>query len=180
MSNEDINLLKRDFTSGGVIAAIENKLRIAAWWSIISLLASGIIIGTLYVVLTSRAGLLEEDVKTTAQRINAQSVKEGILLSLIQRTDIAKKALDAARPWGNLFGILTRMAAPTQLHTLTIDEAGKVNVMFVLSSVDDAVTIVSNVIALTQQQILHNPQLVSFVIQPDGKVQMSLSFVPVL
>jgi hypothetical protein len=180
MSNEEINLLKRDFSSVGVTAEMENKMRAVAWWSLIALFVVGIILTSVYFLLSSRVNQLQGDIKNVSIQINAESVKEGILLSLKERSDVAKKALDAARPWGNLFPLLTRMAQSTQLHSLTIDESGKVSLLLMLPSIDDAVSVVTNIILMTQEKVLRSPQIISLIVQQDSMVQLNVSFTPVL
>lgn len=180
MSNEEINLLKRDFSSVGVTAEMESKLRVVAWWCLIVLFAGGIVLTSVYFLLSSRVSQLQEDIKNVSIQINSESVKEGILLSLKERSDVAKKALDAARPWGNLFPLLARMTQSTQLHSLTIDESGKVSLLLLLPSVDDAVTVVTNIISMTQERVLRSPQIISLVVQQDSTVQLNVSFTPVL
>jgi hypothetical protein len=180
MSSAEINLLKRDVSSSRSFSLLEDRLRIAAWWSLVALFATGIVIGTLFFYLNSRSEQLNQQNTQLGQQINTQLVKEGILASLKSRADIARKALDVARPWGNLFPILTQIASQNQLLSLTVDETARVNIVLKLGSVDDAVNIVDNVIALAGQNTLHSPQLLSFTIKDDGSVQMGLSFVPVL
>lgn len=180
MSNTEINLLKRDAHTNEFLLSFEENLRVAAWWSLIGLLGVGIIIGTFFVVLSARAHRLEQDSARLGQQINAQLVKEGILLSLKQRTVIAGKALDAARPWGNLFPLLAQITGPSDLRMLSVDEAGKVSVTIKVYSIDDAATIVANIIALTEQGSLRLPQLLSFSVHETGEVQMGVLFVPIL
>jgi len=181
MANTEINLLHRRVGPDEEgLAHLESSLKIAAWWSLIALLGIGIIVGTIFVVLSTRIQQLERGKAQLIQQINAQSVKEGILLSLKQRTIIAGKALDAARPWGNLFPMLTQITDSANYRSLTIDDAGKVSVQLTLTSVDDAVIAVSNIIALTQQGTVKLPQMLVFTASDDGSVQMGMSFVPVL
>lgn len=172
--------MKRDVSSSRTFAELEDKLRLAAWWALIALFVAGIAIGTSYIYLTSRTDQLNATNADLGRQIDAQQVKEGILSSLKARTDIAKKALDAARPWGNMFPILTSIALPTQLKSISIDETAHVSLVLLLGSVDDAVTIVTNVISLAGQHVVRQPQLLTFVIKADGTVQMGISFIPVL
>lgn len=172
--------MKRDVNSSRTFADLEDKLRLAAWWCLIALLAAGIVIGTSYFYLNAKTDQLNAKNADLGKQIDAQLVKEGILSSLKARVGIAKKSLDSARPWGNLFPILTSVALPTQLKSISIDETAHVNVVLLLGSVDDAVTVVTNVISLAGQHVVRQPQLLTFAIKGDGTVQMGISFIPVL
>ena len=178
MNTREINLLKNAGATGSVFPELETKLRVAAWWSLVGLLAFGIVLGTAYVVLNAQVAKMQDEKVRLTQSINAQSVKEGLLLSLEQRADLAGKALTAARPWGNLFPLLTQIGQASEFVSINVDEVGKVNVMFKLASVDDAVRVVSNIISLAQSQSLRLPQLLSFTVQNDATVAMGVSFVP--
>ncbi len=180
MSTSEINLLKRSGNTLRTLTDLEDKLRVIAWWSLVALLAAGIILGTAFFYLSSRSDQLQSQSAQLGRQIDAQLVKEGILTSLKQRADVAKNALDAARPWGNLFPILSMIALPTQLKSISIDESAHVRLTMILGSVDDAVTVVTNMIALSGQHTIRAPQLISFVIKADGTVQMGVSFIPTL
>lgn len=162
------------------LTGIEVKLRTVAWWVLVGLFGIGLIIGSLYLYFNAGIHQLENEQTQLSRQIDAQSVKEGILMTLKERAGIAEKALGAARRWGNLFPILGQMAQPTGLNSLSVDEAGRVSLLLRLASVDEAVIVVSNTINLSDQKIVRIPQLLSFSVQQDGSVQMGLSFVPVL
>ena len=180
MSTAEINLLKRDGGSLRTLTDLEDKLHLISWWSLVALFACGIILGTAFFYLNARSDQLQAQNAQLGRQIDAQLVKEGILVSLRERSDVAKRALDAARPWGHLFPILSNIAQPLQLKSVSIDESARVSLVMILGSVDDAVTVVSNVITLSSQHSLRLPQLVSFVIKDDGTVQMGVSFIPTL
>lgn len=180
MSTLEINLLKRDAGSARAFSDLEQKFQIGAWWSLIGLLACGIIIGTTFFILqaTSTRSISQND--RLRKQIDSQLLKEGILLSLKERTIIAGKALDADRPWGNLFPILSNLALQENIKSLSVDETGKVNLNLLFGSIDDAIVLVNNAVTLVDGLSIHSPQLVSFALREDGSVQLGLSFVPAL
>lgn len=180
MSTAEINLLKRVGGPARDFNDLENKLRLAAWWSLAALLGVGIIIGSTFFFLKARSGQMSSENTQMGGQIDAQVVKEGILVSLKERSDVAGKALEAVRPWGNLFPILIQIAPATQLKSLSIDETTRVSLLLSLGSVDDAVTVVTNVISLSGLHTVRSPQLLSFSIKDDGTVQMGVSFIPIL
>lgn len=178
MATNEINLLKRNTQAIGAMHDLEDKLRLAAWWSLVALFAAGILIGTAYMVLNARTSALENRNAGFARQINAQSIKEGILVSLLGRTQVAGKAVHAARPWGNLFPLLNTVSSEEYYRALTVDEAGKVSVQMKLDSVDQAVEIVNTMIDLNADQDLRFPYLQAFTIQDDGTINMGMTFVP--
>lgn len=180
MTNTEINLIKRDVVSMQSFTGIEEKLRIIAWWFLVGLFGVGLIIGSLFLYLNAGIHQLENEETQLSRQIDAQSVKEVMLITLKERVGIAEKALAAARRWGNLFPILANLAQPVQLNSLSVEETGRVSLILKLASVDEAVTVVTNTINLSDQKIVRTPQLLSFFVKQDGSVQMGLSFVPVL
>jgi len=176
----EINLLTRDLGSARGLPELEEKLQIGAWWSLVALLGSGIVIGALFFFLQAKSDQSNTYNRVLRQQIDAQLVKEGILVSLKERANIAGKALAADRPWGNLFPILNAITQVININTLTIDETGKVSIQLKLGSVDEAVTVVTNMLSLANQHTVRSPQLLSFAIKDDGAVQMGMSFIPSL
>lgn len=180
MSNSEINLIKKDVSSFRKIAFLEEKLRRATWWSLGVLLTGGIVIGISFLVMSSKMKALESRKIELTKEINLQTVKEGILLSLKDRTSIAGKALDAAKPWGKLFTLLGLIASESHYSALSIEESGRVTANIYPGNIDDAVSVVSNIMSLADEKMLRSPQLISFVFKEDGVVQLSVSFHPIL
>lgn len=179
MSATEINLLKRS-ASSRTFVELEEKLRSASWMALVALLIIGVAIGSAYFYLTNRSAQLSQRKQDLTRQIDTQIVKEGILVSLKERSTIAGKALDAARPWGNLFPLLPAVANPRLMKTLSVDEVGRVTLILGLPSIDEAVTIVNSLVSLTGTKKMRSPQLVSFLVKDDGSVQMGISFIPVL
>ncbi len=179
MSNSPINLIKKDVSSFRKLSVIEDKLRLATWWFLGVLFVIGLGIGISFFLISARMRDLESRKVELTKQINLQNVKEGILLSLKERTSIAGKALDAAKPWGKLFTLLVAIADETNYNSLSIEESGRVTTVLNLVNIDDAVLVISNTMSLVQEKSLRSPQLVSFTFKDDGTVQVSLSFVPV-
>lgn len=180
MNTEDINLLKQRSSQTFLPPGTEELLHRLAIWGLVVLLASGVFLGFFFALLTSRVQQLQAANDQYRSQINAASVKESLLLSLRQRIVIAGKALEAARPWGNLFPILAQIAQQSEFINISVDESGKVNATVLVASVNDAVRVVSNTIALTDVPSLRAPQLTSFAVQADGSVRLGLSFIPIL
>lgn len=180
MASNDINLLKR--TAGGIaqLAFYEERLRAISWWALVALLVTGVIIGTSYVMVSQRVRSLEDEQSKLSQQISAASVKEGILLSLKQRLGVASKALAAARPWGKLFPLLDTIAPSSSFSTVSIDDLGRVNAVLELSTMEEAVAVVTNTLGLADQKLLRSAQLLSFSLRENGTVQLGLSFLPIL
>lgn len=179
MSSSSINLLQRNAGPVREITELEDKLHLASLWALGILIGSGIIIGAAFLFLTSTVKSLETSKIDLGRQINQQSDKEGILLALKDRTGIAGKALASAKSWGDLFPLLSRIA-DGGFVSVSADENGRVTTELTVNSVDEAATIVSNMISLTGDKALKAAQLTSFVISEDGGIRLSLSFIPVL
>lgn len=179
MSNSEINLIKKDVSSIRKLSFLEEKLRLATWWFLGTLLVVGITIGAGYLFINSQMRVFEAKKIELTKQINLQTLKEGILLSLKERTTIAGKALTAAKPWGKLFTLLSLIANEGNYNALSVEESGRVTTSITLVSIDDAVSVVSNVMLLVGEKKLRSPQLLSFSFKEDATVQISLSFHPV-
>lgn len=180
MGSTQINLIRGE---GGRLAGImrlEEMLRRVAWISLGLIFASSIGIGFSYLVANNILKKREESNVRLSRSINAQSAKEGLILSLVDRTHIASRALSAAKPWGKLFTLLTQAAPESAYRTVGIDDTSLVTSTLELGSLDDAVNVVSNIITLANDRLLRSPQMQSFSMQENGNIQMTISFHPIL
>lgn len=174
----DINLLQRKAGAFEQFSELERKLRVVSVWLLSGLFLGGLIIGVTFLVLSGRIRSLEMEKVTLARDINAQTTKEGLLLSLKDRVGVAAKALDAAKPWGKLFPILNEIAPNGGFLSLTIEESGRVSADMEAFSVDDAVLYVANLMLLFEDRKIRSPQLLSFALLETGRIHMSVSFYP--
>lgn len=176
MATKDINLLQKNGGSVRFIS-IERILTRLMWISLGIVCIAGVSIGSVYIVVSSQQS--REDARKAALigSIKEMATKEGILVSLQQRIAVASKALDAARPYGNLFGLLDHIAPSEYFTSLSIDDVGRSTVTLVIPSVDEAVTTVANVIIQFDEKKIRSPQLLSFALKESGIVQLSLSFI---
>lgn len=179
MSDTQINLIKRDVNAMSKFSRIEDMMRKIASWSLGVLFVVGVVVGGIFFFMQSQLQQTEERKISLVREINAQSAKEGILVALKNRIGIAGKALDAAKPWGNLFTIMDSIASSDSFTSVSIDETGRVSVSLELLSVDDAVIVIMNVMSLSIDRVLKTPQMLSFTFREDGKIILSLSFYPI-
>ena len=181
MAASEINLINKRALTGPMayFTTIEPKIRVVAWWGLLGLLGTGIFLAFAFLFVNSRYRRLEEQKTQLTQQLRNASAKEGIVISLKQRINVAQKALDVARPWGKLFPLLEQIGPVNQFVTLTVDDSGRVNTIIEVQSIDDAVTIVSNTIGLSSEKMLRSPQLLSFSLREIGTVQLGLSFIPI-
>lgn len=163
----------------GKFSQIEAILRKVASWYLGSLFVVGMIVGGLFFFIQARVTQTEARKVSLVREINAQSAKEGILVALKNRIGIAGKALDAAKPWGNLFTIMNGIADPESFTSISIDDTGRVSATLELFSVDDAVVVIANIMSLSIEKSLKTPQMLGFTFKDDGKVQLSISFFPI-
>ncbi len=163
----------------GELSRVEELLRVAAVWSLAGLFVTGLIIGGLFLFLRNRTQQAEQTKVRIVREINTHSAKEGLLLSLKDRISIAGKALDAAKPWGKMFAILEQISNTGTFSSISIDETGRVNTALELVSIDDAVSVIGNLMVLSSEKALRTPQMLSFALKDDGIVQLTISFFPI-
>ncbi len=179
MSEKDINLLHQKASSLELVGLLESKLRMAAWWTVSLLLVVGTVVASAFIIVSAQIRNLEASKQNLARDINAQSTKEGILLALKDRVGIATRALDAAKPWGKLFPLIASISPAGGFHSVTVEESGRVSADLALTSIDQAVEVVTSMVILTASRSLRAPQLLSFGLLEDGTVQLTVSFIPV-
>lgn len=179
MAVSDINLLKRKGANTS-LDAWDQKLRTIAIWSIGFVLASGIIIGGVFFYVSARTQSLNNDKIAIISQIQQQSVKEGILVSLKQRIAVADKAMKSAFSWGKLFPLLAEIAPVNEYSNVAVDEKGGVATTLRLASVDEAVTVVQQMIDHYHSQAIKNAQIASFGMGKDGTVQLGFMMTPAL
>ncbi len=177
MAREEINLLKGMSNANEKLAAIEHLLTKITWWALGGLFSIAIITGSLYFFASSKKKELEVIQVELLTGIKEETPKEGILVSLKQRSAIAGKALEAAKPYGKLFSLLETLAPIEYYTNLSIDEQARSTVSLVLPSIDEAIVIIANVLVQAEEKQVRNPQMTSFYLMESGLVQLSLSFI---
>lgn len=180
MSSLQINLIQGDVGRLAGLVHIEDTLRRIAWIALLSILVCGSIIGAGYIYTMRTLEASELQTERLSRDINAQSVKEGLLLSLVERTAIASRALESAKPWGKVFAVLTEVSSQDSYNSVSIDESALATSTLELGSVDEAVVVVTNIMSLTEDRLLRSPQILSFSMRENGTIQMTVSFHPVL
>lgn len=179
MAGNDINLIKRNAATQNQYALLEANLRKAAWWGLSIVFVAGVLVGATMLVVSTQLSRAEARHSQLISQINAQSIKEGILVSLKQRVGVAEKALEAAKPWGKLFPVLGQIAPNGGFDALSVEESGRVTADMSLNTIDDAVSIMSNILLLFEQKTIRTPELVSFSFIEEGTIRMAVSFYPV-
>lgn len=180
MSLLQINLIRRDVGRLAGLVRIEDTLRRIAWVGLLSVFVFGLIIGAGYIYAMRTLEATELRAGRLSRDINAQSAKEGLLLSLVERTAIASRALESAKPWGKVFAVLSQVAPSDSYNSVSIDGSALATSTLELSSVDEAVVVVTNIMSLTEDRLLRSPQILSFSMRENGIIQMTVSFHPVL
>lgn len=177
MAKEEINLMKGLSNSRERLGPLELILTKLTWWALGGLFGIGFIIGAVYFFGLSKQQQLEAVKKQLRTLIQQDMVKEGLLVSLKQRSVIASKALEAAKPYGKLFPLLQTIAPQNYYTSLSIDDVGRSTVSLELPSVESAVSTIANVLVQTEEKTLRNPQMMSFYLKETGIVHLSLSFI---
>lgn len=176
MAKSEINLLNKASGNQATVVILEKILSKLTWGTLTVLCVLGVIIGSLYLYASTQQKRQDMRKAQLVASLKELASKEGILVSLKQRSAIAAKALNAARPYGELFPLLERIAPSEYFTNLSIDEVGRSTVTLTLPSVDEAVTVISNVLVQFDEKKIRSPQLSSFSLKETGIVQLSLSF----
>lgn len=179
MAYNEINLIKNRSVVATHFGEYERIAQKTAWWSLLSFLLFGLLIGGIYVYGRASVAQLEAKNQQLKDAISVQNIKEGILLSLKSRTLIAQKALDSVRPWGLLFPLLLEMAPASAFQSFSVDLGGKVTTSMQVGAIEEAIDITRSAIRLTDENRIRQPELSSLVIKDDGSVAFGITFIPI-
>ena len=179
MSDRQINLIARNIGGLRQLTNIESTLRRVAWWALGIVFVASCTAAASYLYARVRVQQLDGVKARVIRDINAQSIKEGLMLSLKERTTIAGRALGAAKPWCTLFTTLASVAAEDVFRTISVEDTGRVTASVELPSVDEAVAMMAHIMTLAQERKLRSPQMISFAFRETGEVQITMSFHPI-
>lgn len=172
-----INLIQTKAKGSARLAAIEQSLHKSAVISLIIFVSLGVIAGGIFAYYTFRKQSLEPRKKLYVTQINAAKNKEGLLLSIKDRTKIVSNVLFVQRPWASVLDIVSSVVSLNSLSNLSADEQNKFSVSFSAQSLDEVLIPIKQLITFGESGTIKNPELVSVQFSKDGTVDITIAFV---
>lgn len=120
--------------------------------------------------------MLVETKQTEMAKVSSQKSKEGIYISIQDRTKVISSVLASQRPWTKVLDRVSSFVSPPELTSVSVDDQNKMVLSISSSSLESVLTIVNAVIAEAQAKHFINPQLLSLQIGTNGTVQLSIAF----
>lgn len=174
-----INLIRSKAKGSAQLAAIERSLRRSAIISLGVFVFLGVVVGGVYFFMSRQLQKADGIRQTLVSQINAAKTKEGLLLSIKDRTQVAGSVISGQRPWAGILDLLTTAVAPALVSNVSASEQNKISVGFSVSSLGDVVAPVAALIRLAHEGRLKHPELTSVQLGTDGTVAITASFVSV-
>lgn len=175
-SSNTINLISTKTGLSPQIERVAGSLRRAASIAMMIFILSGVTIGSVYYYYYSRRNSLTLDRDQLRNQISAAKNKEGLLVSIKDRTRIVEKVMKSQRPLGEILDLLGRIAVPPLLTNVSIDESSKIEATIQANTLDEIVPPIEAVIAYAQDGKVKAPELRSVQIGKNGIVTMVLAF----
>jgi len=114
-----------------------------------------------------------------SQVISQSTAKEGLLVSVKQRSALTSKILGVQHPVGKVFDTLSTVVTSGQMTAVSLDDHNKVLLTIHAQSITDVISITDTLIKQTTTNFVRSPQLVSLTLGHDGGVDVGLSFIAV-
>lgn len=174
-----INLLKRSGRLAPAFLIWENRLRSITMIILAGLVVGGLITGGIFIWLKREESGLLSTRDQLNREIRAQSKKEGLFLLLKTRLGLANQIKASAKPWDKLILAIESLASPPVLRTITSDE-NEIIVSFQSGSFEEISLIITGVLKLVTDRVVHNPQVKSMAIDENGQIKLVLGLQPIL
>jgi hypothetical protein len=154
-------------------------LRKLSLWALLLLSISGIFVsGTYYYMLIRR-----DQLTSTKQRLSdiiAQNpTKEGLLVSVQQRSALITKIFGVQKPVSKVFDTVDAFVSGSQMSVIALDDRNIVSLSIHAQSITEVISITDMLITQAAQNQVKAPQLVSLTLGKDGGVDLGLSFTAV-
>lgn len=175
-SSNTINLIRTRTSSSPQLDAIEGSLRRTAYIGLIVFLSLGFLTGVVFFLLTLQKNSLEARRVQLTQQVAAAKRKEGILISIKERTQLVTRAMKSQKPWAQMLDRLSVAVSSARLSHISVDEQNKVTLTIQATSLDDVLGAVIGIIAMAKENYIRAAQLVSLQLGKTGGVEISVSF----
>jgi len=173
----NINLITTTIETAPEFAGYFKILQKVSYTSLIVLIVSGVIVGSIFAYVSSRQSALRTEKNTLLAQINRQSVTEGLLLAVKQRVAVIDKILAGKQGVEPLFAIVDGVAAVGKPVSLLLDEFKTVTIVVHVGSVGEAITVADGILEKAKTNVITKPALASFTVNKEGGFDMGISFV---
>lgn len=172
-----INLIQSKRKGSVQLEAIEQSLRKAALISLLLFIALGSLVASVFIFFTFQRNTLEKEHLELIRFINISKNKEGLLLSIKDRTNIVSSVLANQHPWSVALDGLSTVAVPPALTNISADEQNNMIVVFEADTLDGVLEPISRLVEMAQTGKIANPELASIQLNKNGSVAITVTLV---
>jgi hypothetical protein len=172
----NINLIRTKTSSSPQLEAIEASLKKTGYLGLAIICSIGIVAGIVYIFLLQQKTYLEATKENLGKEITKNIQKEGMYISIKDRTRIVKLVMANQKPWTQLLDRVATIVSPPALTDITVDDLGKITISIRAGSVDTILNTANALIEQANQNHIINPQLISFQIGKTGSITATITF----
>jgi hypothetical protein len=172
----NINLIRTKTNSSPQLEAIEASLKKTGYLGLAIICSIGVIIGIVFIFLFQQKTYLETTKDNLGKEVAKNIQKEGMYISIKDRTRIVKLVMENQKPWTPLLDRVATIVSPPALTDISVDDQSKITIAIRVNSVDSILDTVNALITQANQNHIINPQLLSFQIEKTGSITATISF----
>jgi hypothetical protein len=174
-----INLIRAKTAMSRFEETVTVLFRKLSLWALAILIVSGVLVSGMFYYLQVRREQLTHTQQQLSQVISQSKTKEGLLVSVKQRSALISKILGVQQPVSKVFDTVAGFVGVGQMSGITLDDRNTVFLRIHAQSITDVISITDTLIKQTTANLAKAPQLVSLTLGKDGGVDVGLSFIAV-
>lgn len=171
-----INLIKPTTSGLQLSGELLGVIRKITYGSLIALIVSGLVVGSVFLLVQSVERQRVEEKKVLVDELTRNTTKEGLLLSVVQRSTVIGKILKGERNIRPLFGQFSSVIPLEFLKSLSVDEGNNVVISATVPTIPQLVTVVDALEKHAAQTQAINPQLLSLAMGKEGGFVITFSY----
>ncbi|HUD18860.1 MAG TPA: hypothetical protein VMR81_00240 [Patescibacteria group bacterium] len=171
-----INLIRTKTGTSPQLDAIETSLRRTGYVGVVGFLCVSLVCAVIYILFNQSKQNLQSSKRNLINEVTGDAKKEGLFVSIKNRTFIVGNAMQNQRPWADLLDRINIFVPAGSLTDIVVDDQDKISLSMNVSSFEALLQVVNAIITQTQSNHLVNPQLTSIQIQANGGILASVTF----
>lgn len=180
MASQDINLLQTKSDFHPVLNILERYVPVIAVGLVSLAAVAGVLLGLAFFLLTGQRDALGNERKQLVTQIEGDVKKESLLLLVRSRLSTLSTIIETQRSFVPYIDSTLSIVKSYTLTSFALGQNNTVNVTITVWSLQDAIDVLSTVMALEKNHTITNPVLTSCTIDGDGKIELGLSYTVVL
>ncbi len=174
----DINLIRTKTRLSPELLALADRLRVIGWVALVSVIVVGMLTGLVFLELQRERQMVSAEKERLLATIAKSARKESLFVSLKDRIPLVTRALNTQKPWGQILDMVSTIAVPPDVYSISVDDHQMVLVNLKTTSFAEVSRWISRVTDLVGAARIRSPQLVSFQLLKGETILLTVSFIP--